>query len=200
MALRRGRVILAIALVLLGLSVWRTMSLQSAHQKLSTSYEEARQALMSLQSERARLSQELAQAKQTVSEKTEDLSGLEQELGTVKAQLDQTLTELTGLQQEHARLQQTASTMQSRLEATETAKRQLEAKLSDIKQLKLAMRDVRRKIWSERWASWRSRALVSRSADRELAAGNRGYVVRQGVSTLGTKTQLRVQVLDVQPQ
>ena len=36
--------------------------------------------------------------------------------------------------------------------------------------------------------------------ERRLAAGNRGYLVRDGVTTLRSATKLQVRVLDPQPQ
>ena len=91
--------------------------------------------------------------------------------------------------------------MTQRLTAAEQEKQQLEAKLSSLKDLKLAIKDVKQKVWSERWAAWRARAQAQQVADEErLAAGNHGFVVREGASTLVAPSRLQVRVLEPEPQ
>ena len=85
----------------------------------------------------------------------------------------------------------------AQLAAAKAEKAALEAKLSSIKELKLAIRDVRRKLWNERWADYRALAQARREQDQEqLASGNRGFVVKQGRSTLGSSPRLQVHVLE----
>ena len=79
-------------------------------------------------------------------------------------------------------------------------KQRLEAKLSSIKELKLAIHDLRYKMWNDRWAAWRAQVQNQRAEDEEaLARGNRGYLLRDGVSTLARENlRLRVHVLEPQ--
>lgn len=201
MAQRRGRIVLAIALILLALSAWRTAFLQRDQQRLGRAYEQAQQTIVSLQGERTRLSDELGKTKQTMDEQTGNIASLEKDLDLAKGQLEKTLAELTDLQKEQAQLRKTANSIQERLAGVEAEKQQLEVKLSSIKELKLAIREVRRKIWQQRWAAWRARLQTARESDQQvLASDNRGYIIRQGISTLGTKTRLQVRVLDVQSE
>lgn len=201
MAQRRGRIVLLVVLALLGLSAWRTASLQQDKHKLTATYDEARRTIAELQGEQGRLSNELGQAKRTVVDQAADIEGLEQELTLARGQLDKTLAELGDLQQTHVTLQERATSMEARLASVEEEKRQLEARLSSIKELQLAIRDVRRKLWNERWAKWKARIQTARDSDRTvLASDNQGYVIHQGVSTLGTRTRLHVRVLDVQSE
>ena len=54
-------------------------------------------------------------------------------------------------------------------------------------------------MWNERLAGWRAHIEASKIADQEqLAVGNRGFIVRQGTPTLGSRNQLQVRVLEPQ--
>ena len=199
MALQQNRIILIVVAVIVVASLWRTLSLEGQKRRLATSYEQAQQVLTELQAERAQLSTELEGAKQTIEGQATDLSGLEEELARVKEQLDQNLSELTALQQSHEQLRAHDTSLATQLDSVMTEKAQLEATLSSLKELRLAIRDVHRKIWTERWAAWRARAEAQREEDlRELAAGNRGFLVREGLPTLGSGRRLHVNVLEPQ--
>ena len=199
MALERNRIVLIIVAVIVIASLWRTLSLEGQKRRLATAYGEAQQTLDQLQAERAQLSAELSSAKETVEGQSEELSNLQNELMQVKDQLDRNIAELTSLQQDHEQLRQRDASLSAQLGSVLTEKAQLEAKLSSIKDLRLAIREVRRKIWSERWAEWRARAQAQREEDvRELAAGNRGFLVRDGLPTLGSLRPLHVNVLEPQ--
>ena len=199
MAMQRSHVVLGGLAVVVAVSLWRTVSLESQKRRMTTAYDETQQALAQLQAERAQLSAELDSAKQTIEGQSEDFSGLQNELQQVKDQLDQHIAELTSLQQSHEQLRQRDASLSAQLSSVMAEKAQFEAKLSSIQELRLAIREVQRKIWSERWAAWRARAQTQREEDvRELAAGNRGYLVRDGLPTLGSIRPLHVNVLEPQ--
>ena len=199
MALERNRVVLIIVAIVVVASLWRTLSLEGQKRRLSTSYEQAKQSLTDLQMERAQLSAELESAKQTIEGQTENLSGLQGELARVKDQLDQNISDLTALQQQHEELRSHDASLATQLSSVITEKAQLEAKLSSLKELRLAIHEVKRQIWSDRWAAWRARAQVQREEDqRALVAGNRGFLVRDGLLTLGSNRRLHVNVLEPQ--
>ena len=163
---------------------------------LSSAYTKAQAELTQLQHDREQLSNALAQAQQTVGEQTTDVVRLQTELTQIETLLERIQQEVVQLQQDNATLTQQAS------DATR-AKQQLEAKLSSIHELKLAIRDIRRKMWQERWQSWLARIDEQRQRDQvRLASGNRGFVVREGSSTLASSSMKKVQVrvLDPQPQ
>ena len=197
MAIRTSRVILLILAVLLLLSLWRTISVERDKRQIASSYEAAKQTLSQLEDERSHLNTELTNAKGTITEQTGELTSLQTELKGVQDRLDQTVTELASLQREHEQLRQQNTSLVSQLNSVVTEKQQLEAKLSSIKELKLVIRDIQRKVGEQRWAAWRAKVQAARAADQErLAAGNRGYVMRDGAPTIGVNTKLHVRVLE----
>ena len=201
MALRPSRVIMVLLGVLLLVSVWRMVSVEQEKRHVDDSYAQAQQMIEQLKQERAHLDTELGQARQTIESQASDVGGLKGELEQLQERLDQTTLELSSLQQDHDQLRQQNTSLSSQLSSVMTEKQDLEAKLSSIKELKVAIRDVKRKMWNERLAAWRSHIQAVKAADQEqLAAGNHGYVIRQGAPTLGARSQLEVHVLEPQVQ
>jgi len=199
MAMQRNQIVLVVLVVAVAASLWRTLSLESQKHRITTAYNEAQQTLAELQTEHAQLNAELSSAKKTIQGQSADLSGLQNELQQVKDQLDKNMTELTSLQQQHEQLREHDASLTTQIGSLVSEKAQLEAKLSSIKELRLAIRDVRRKIWDERWAAWRAHVEEQRVADqRALAEGNRGFLVRGGLPTVGSSRTLHVNVLEPQ--
>lgn len=199
MAIRRNELVLIVLLALVGASVWRTVSVEQDKRRLGKAYEDAQQAIQELSTERAHLNEELTSARATVEDQAGNLANFQQELAGVQARLDRTLGDIAALQQEHEALRQTNATLSVQMASLAAEKQELQAKLSNLRELKLAIREVKQKISAERWASWRARAEAQRRADEEqLASGNRGFVVRNGVSTLGEAPRLHVHVLEPQ--
>lgn len=167
--------------------------------RLATAYDQAQAALAQLEQQRIHLSQELAQAKETMTDQAEEIGGLEQELDNLQTRFDLAEQEIARLQTEQLAFRQTNESLSQRLAAATQDKQALEARLSSLKELKLAMQAVRRKLRNERWQAWLARIRVQKAQDQQqLAKGNRGYVVRNGVPTLGEPTRLQVRVLDPQ--
>ncbi|MBI3087840.1 MAG: hypothetical protein HYY91_03020 [Candidatus Omnitrophica bacterium] len=167
--------------------------------RLATAYEQAKVSLAQLERERTHLSQELAQAKETMTDQAEEIGSLEQELNNLQSRFDLAEQEVWRLQTEQLALREANDGISRRLAAAVQDKQALEARLSSLKELKLAMQAVRRKLRDERWQAWLARIRVQRVHDQQqLANGNRGYVVRNGVPTLGEPTRLQVRVLDPQ--
>ena len=199
MAIERSRVVLVVVAVIVVASLWRTLSLETEKRRINTAYQEAQQAITELQQERAKLSAELGSAQETIEGQAGDLTGLQSELQRVKEQLDQNVAELTSLQQQHEQLRQHDVSLSTQLSSIMTEKAQLEAKLSSIQELRLAIREVKRTMWNERWAAWRAHVQSQKAEDqRQLAAGNRGYLVHDGLPTLGSSRRLHVNVLEPQ--
>ena len=196
MAARRGRVILVILLTALVVSLWRTLVVERDRRALSSVYEQSQQLVAQLRTERTQLSSELTEAKETIETQAGSLSNLEMELASVQAKLDRAATQIATLQREHEQMRQENTSLTSQLGSAMAEKTALEARLSSLKELKLAIRDVRRQMWNERWADYRARVQAQRDRDEEmLASGNRGMVVSQGRSTLGSMPRLQVHVL-----
>jgi len=201
MTANRRRIVLIALAVVAAASLWRTVSVEREKSRIATAYEQAKQMVDQLETERTQLSEELSGARQTIEGQTGEVKGLHEELQRVQDQLDRTVVDLSSLQREHEQLRQQNTSLASQLSSIATEKQQLEAKLSDIRQLKLAIRDVRQKIWRERFAVWRAHIRALKEEDqRQLAAGNRGYIVREGHPTLraGQKQKLQVHVLEPQ--
>ena len=190
----RRKVVFGVLAVALVVSVWRVVSLQRQQNDLTKAYESAQQSLAQLEQQRVELDAELGGARETIEGQSGELASLHKELEDVRMRLVHTSSELTSLQHAH-------SSVVSELSVVKAQKQELEAKLSSIKELKLAIRDIRGKVWQQRWVAWRARAQAQQERDRQLlASGNRGFVVREGASTLGSSTKLHVRVLEPEPQ
>ena len=201
MPTRRGRIVLLGVIALLAASLWRTASVQREKTRIADTYAQAQQMLRQLEEERARLNEELGEDRQTIETQATDMAGLRGELQGMQDRLSQTATELAALQREHEQLRQQHASLSTQLDAVMVEKQQLEAKLSSLRELKLAIRDVKRKMWAQRWVAWRARAEAQRTADQErLAMGNRGFVILSGRPTLGAASKLQVHVLEPQSQ
>ena len=201
MASRRGRVLLVIFAVGVGIAVWRMVVVERQKRHLAEEYAKAAQMVEQLHVEQQQLTTQLADARQTVEGQAGQISSLHQELEGVDKQLKETVAELNALQREHQELRQSHAALSQQFDSLNEEKRQLEARLSSLKELKLAIREVKRKMWNQRWAAWRARIEAQREADQaRLAAGNRGYVIRNGASTITAASRLQVHVLEPQPQ
>ena len=198
---RRGRIILIILTI--GLVVSIVIATKAEHDKrqLGDAYARAQAMLAELEQERATLSHELDQARQVVESQAADLGVLHNELTGLQARLRDAEQEITRLQTEHLQLEASNTSLRDHLELTTAEKQALEVRLSSIKELKLAIRSVKQKLRRERWESWLAYVHVRREEDqRELARGNRGFVVRDGAPTIGSSSKLQVRVLEPQAQ
>ena len=204
MAFLRGRwVLIVLAAVAIG-SLWRTVKVEQDKRDISAAYQQAQQLAAQLSSERDTLSRELTDTQETVEGQTGEMDHLKQELTGVQDKLDQTVQQLSSMQREHEALREQQTSLTTQLSSVTQEKEQLAAKLSSLKELRVAIRDVKQRLRDERWASWRAHVDSSRQADQEaLASGNRGYVTRNGASTLGAKPgtpRMNVHVLEPQTQ
>ncbi len=145
----------------------------------------------------AQLNEQMGNAQATIADQGDQLTGLSTELARIHREMDALQGELQVLHASNHSLQQ-------QLALTTQEKQALQAKLSSVKELKLALRDVRAKIWHERWhamvAQFQRRRPTLARDDAQFAQGNRGFVVRDGMPTLGSVTKLQVRVLEPQPQ
>ncbi len=158
--------------------------------QLVEDYRQTQVALAQVQIERTQLNQQLDVVRHTVDTQATDLTHMQQELAQLQTTLQQTEQQLAQLRTDQASLQE-ANAQLSEEKST------LEAKLSSVKELKIAILDLRRKMWRQRWQAWMAYLQSQRSASPTmLAQGNRGYVVHNGVPTLGSVTKLQVRVLD----
>ena len=193
----RSRFLITALLVAVVTSLARLAWLERQKRQLVLDYAQAQTTLKQLSAERAALDIELTGAKQTIDGQTRDLVGLHDQLRDVQAQLDRTLMEIAQLQRERDELREHNTSLNEQLGTVTTEKRQLESKLSDIHQLRLAIRDVKRKLSQQRWAAWTSRVETFRKSDEErTASGNHGLIIAHGQPTIGTSPRMHVRVLD----
>ena len=193
----------SILVVLIGLAALGSVAVKGEldKRKLAQDYAKAQTTIQQIEGDWIRLNQELSDARQTVETQTTDLSQLHTQFEDVQVRLTQTETDITRLRAEYAKLQNAHTALTGELAMTTQEKDVLEAKLSSVRELKLALRDLKSKIWHQRWQAWLDRLQINRQESAtQLAQGNRGYVVRNGVSTLSTSTRLQVRVLDPETQ
>ena len=179
-------------------SVMASLYLTNEQRKLSAAYRQAKASIAELEQARVQLSGELAEVRETAETQAGELTNLEGQLTSLQASL-------TKSEQEIARLQQANLGLNEQLAGIAQEKQALEAKLSSLKELKLAIRAVRQKIRQERWEAWLAQVRAQQQADQQrLASGNRGCVMRQGLSTLGavspSTNKLQVRVLEPQSE
>ena len=165
------------------------------------------QELARVEAERAHLRHELTQTRETLEGQATQLTGLQSELSSLQARLEQTEQEISRMQVEQASLRQTNESLAEQLGIVNQQKAELEAKLSSLRELRAAIRAVKQRLWRERWNGWLARIETQRVADHQkLAQGNRGFVVRDGSTTLGASsrstgpTKLQIRVLEPQLQ
>ncbi len=201
----RRRVVLVILAVLAAGSLWRMGKVEQEKRDIASAYQQAQELLAQVERERATLTSDLTAARETIDGQTTSLQGIEQELAGLKGQLSDTVQELASLQQAHEEARRENTTLIAQLTSVTEEKQQLEAKLSNLKDLRLAIKDVKRRIWAQRFEAWRARAAAQREIDeQELAAGNRGFVIKGGASTIASASsrtpRLHVHVLEPQSE
>lgn len=177
-----------------GLAVSAALAAKLAFDKrqLTSAYTQAR-------TEVAQLSQEVVQTRQTIDTQTGELAAFEHELVRIQSLLKVADQEIFRLQQEQAALKDENQTLNERLAAAAAKQQALQARLASLKELRIAIREVKARLRRERWESWLARVQAQRAEDQQrLAKGNRGFVVRNGVPTIGSPTRLQVRVLEPQ--
>ena len=201
---RRGRIIVAMLAVLSIASLWRTVTIEHDRHRLVTAYTQAQQTVKQLSEERERLTDQMTSASHTIEQQTSSMANLQDELVQAQDRLQAASAELAQLQKEYSKLRDQDSSLTAQLDEAVNEKQQLEAKLSSLHDLQLALRDVKRKIWQQRWAAWRARIDALKIARHEepeqLAMGNHGYLIRDGRPTVGVRPTLHVHVLEPQSQ
>ena len=194
--------VFVVSLALLALiSLWRAIVAERERVQLVTLQQQTQQLVTQLEGERAQLTKELFTTKQTIQSQTDDLAGYRHELELAQQRLQRAAKELASMRQEEEMLVAHNAALTNEVSDVTAQKQLLEAKLSSLDGLREAIRDVKHKIWEQRWAAWRQRIEAAREEDQQrLASGNQGYVVREGTSTLAASPRLHVHVLEPQAQ
>ncbi len=198
----RARFVLVILAIALLASLGYAVSMNQEKTRIEGAYHDAQETLTQLEQERASLIGELAGSK----DELKDLGGVREEVQRWRSELDQTQTklertqaELASLQVEYTQLRNTNSSLVTQLDSVSDEKHALEAKFSNIDELKGAIRQIKREMWASRMQDWKEHVRLVKEEDaRKLEEGNRGYVVRAGSSTLALPPRVQVRVLDPQ--
>lgn len=189
-----ARFVALFAIVALAAVAWHSTTLDGKRRQVNHAYRQA-------QAELAQLNEELTGVRSDSATAGEALATLRREVKRLQKNLEDAVTQLTSAAEERDTLQNENINLVSQVEVLNTEKQQLEAKYATIKELRLAIREIRQKTRERRSIARRERKREQRFADaRELQTGNRGYVVREGQSTLLSGQRLHVRVLEPQSQ
>jgi chromosome segregation ATPase len=155
--------------------------------KLSADYASAQRSL-------AELDHELTETRSIAQEQSTELDRLQTRLADAQQEVQRLQFEQRGFRQANANLlQQLASVSEEKV--------LLEAKMQSIRELKVAIRNVKQQMWAKRRQEWLAKVDAQRAEDEHrLAMGNRGYLVRDGMTTLKSATKMQVRVLDPESQ
>lgn len=149
----------------------------------------------------AELQQTQTRLTETIQTQAGTLKDFEGELVELQAALTEREQKIAQLEAERTNLLTSNTSLTQRVALLQQERAALEAKLASLNELKAAIRMVKQKIRTERQERWLASIRQRREHEAQrLAGGNRGYVVRQGLSTLGARasagTRLQVRVLD----
>lgn len=200
MAKKRGnRLIIA---VLAGLTVVvsvRMFMVENEKRRLSDEYVKTQQALKQLEGERLRLHDELIEIHELSKSQTKAFSQLKEELGTLREQLKMQGSEISILRSDYEKLYLNNTSLTGQLAVVRHERRRLEVRLASLSELKEAISEVKRKIRETKNSEWRKRIEALKEEDRrQLLAGNKGFVVHNGKSTLGNARQLQIRVRELE--
>ena len=188
----RHRVVVGVFLVALIAASGRMFSLEGETRRLGQAYGQAKEEL-------TRLEEELLEARTRSEAAQGELASVRQEVAQLQSRLDEASAALALSRHASEALRQEHVSLGERLERIMAEKQELEAKFASIKELKLAIRAVRRTMRGQQLAVWRAQIAAQQVEDQQqLAEGNRGYVVRERQSTLGARARLHVRVLEPQ--
>ncbi len=202
---RAGRVVLVFLVAGVVVSWCLTLKIERDKRKLADAVKQAKANVADLEDERMRLSQQLDEAELAMQGQSAKMTEFETQLAKLQTRLVETEQEVGRLHVEQTMILSSNSSLLQQLSISKDEQQRLEAKLSSIKELKSAIRTVRRRMRDERWQAYLAKIESHREEDkRRLAQGNRGFVVRNGASTLVAEpkvgTKLQVRVLEPQTQ
>ena len=194
--IRIGFVFGALLCVLLGFWV---MALQKQHRELTTAVQEGHATISHLEMQSAGRQRQLEQAQAGLATTTEEVLRLDQETRQLSTRVQQLGQGMEQAQRSYEQVTQEREGLMQRVLDLEQERMLLQHKLSSIPGLRRAIRDAIRTRRQVEHAQ-RRRLLEARRAESraQLAAGNRGYVIRDGRSTVDRST-VWIRVHDPEP-
>ena len=194
-----GRILILVLIVAVVASWILTFKTERDKRRLAGALEQAQASVDALEQERLQLSGDLAQVSETLTGRDSQLESIQTELNGLKDQLHDAVQEIARLQTEQSGMYVRQASLTEQLDTANLDRDEMHAKLSSIKELKAAILTVKHHLREQRHQVWLAKAEAQRAEDQQrLAQGNRGFVVRDGSSTLavaprlGTKLQVRV--------
>ncbi len=194
-----GRILILVLIVAVVASWILTFKTERDKRRLASALEQAQASVDALEQERLQLSGDLAQVSETLTGRDSQLESIQAELNGLKDQLHDAVQEIARLQTEQSGMYVRQASLTEQLDTANLDRDAMRAKLSSIKELKAAILTVKHHLREQRHQVWLAKAEAQRAEDQQrLAQGNRGFVVRDGSSTLavaprlGTKLQVRV--------
>ncbi len=185
MAQERGRSLLWVLAVATLVSGGLAAKFTFDKRKLASSYAEAQRTL-------AELTHELDETREIATDQAGELDRLYARLTDAEQEVRRLQVEQKGFRQANAGLLQ-------QLASVSEEKTQLDEKLHSIRELKLAIHNVKQQMWAKRRQVWIAKMDAQRAEDaRASADGNHGYLVRSGSPTRRSGTTMQVRVLDPQ--
>jgi len=196
---REKRLIIA---VLVGLTVAvsvRMFMVENEKRRLNDEYAKTQATLKQLKDERLQLYDELAGIHDLSKTQTQAFAQLKEELSRLQEQLKMQGREISTLRSDYDQLRMDNTSLTSQLAVVRHERYRLEVRLSSLSELKKAISDVKRKMREVKIAKWRERVESLKEEDkRKLIAGNKGFVVHNGKSTLGKAHKLHIHVRDLE--
>ena len=179
----------ASAVLLAGLVASRWIwSFYAENRRLQAAVERREQVIGQLEQEGARLALELGAANTQLSETAGEVDQLNQTTQGLGEQIGRLTTEIDQVQASYRQVREEREQLMQRVLEIEQERASLASRLSSIPELRRAIEDAIEVRKQARQAERLTRLSARRSADRELAQGNRGYVIREGRPTVGLST------------
>ena len=188
---RRRRLVMvgASAVLLAGLVASRWMwSFYTENRRLQAAVERREQVIGQLEQEGARLALELGAANTQLSETAGEVDQLNQTTQGLGEQIGRLTTEIDQVQASYRQVREEREQLMQRVLEIEQERASLASRLSSIPELRRAIEEAIEARKQARQAERLTRLSARRSADHELAQGNRGYLIREGRPTVGLST------------
>lgn len=185
----KGQIFSGILIGMAMVGVYRYAFLPKSSSDLISNFHAAQKELQALKSEKEALSKELEIRKQ-------DSQGIEQinaKLLEAEKALEELNVSVNMLKQENQGLKQDKDNLTLQVSSVTKERDALAARLKSFKELKKAIRDLKREIHLKKVAEWKEYVKKQKELDvQKLASGNQGYIVKSGKPTTTGKLSIEV--------
>jgi len=182
---------LAAALLLLAAALlgWWALAVQRQNRQLHTAVELRDQVIDELGTQGTQLVEELGEARVRLQATAAEVARLDQQAQLFGAEMARMDGELAVVQASHAAMREERDALIQQVLDLEQARTSMLKRLSSVDELRLAIREAIEARRQDRQAARSSWVAARRAAvEQPLAAGNRGYLIRDGQPTIGAGT------------